>query len=252
MYRSRTDISGRSALVTGGARGIGREIVRALNEFGANVLIVDLLEDEGRSVVAELDRPDARVEFFRGDVRDKAQVTAAFDAAEAAFGSLQIVVTSAGVVEHLPSNDVVEDGWRYVMDTNVDGTFWAAQEAGRRLARGGSVITIGSMSGLIVNHPQPQASYNASKAAVHALTSSLAVEHAPAGIRFNSVAPGYIATDLTVHVRPDWIEKWKQLTPTGEMGTTQDVASLVAFLASDAASFMTGSVLTIDGGYTSW
>jgi len=252
MYRSRLEIAGRSALVTGGARGIGSEIVRALNEFGAHVLIVDILSEEGRQVAAELGREDARVEFYEADVRDRAAVTAAFDHAESLFGSLQIVVTSAGVAWHGPSETVGQEDWRFVMDTNVDGTFWAAQEAGKRLSRGGSVITIGSMSGLIVNRPQDQTAYNASKAAVHALTSSLATEHAKDGIRFNSIAPGYIGTDLTQHVRKDWLEEWDALTPVGHMGTPADVASLAAFLASDAAAFMTGSVVVVDGGYTSW
>lgn len=252
MYRARLEISGRAAVVTGGARGIGLEIVRALHEFGVHVLIVDILSDEGARAAAELNSDDARVVFFEGDVRQKDAVTAAFDAAEKEFGQLHIVVTSAGVAWHGASDAVGEDDWRFVLDTNVDGTFWAAQEAGRRLPRGGSVITIGSMSGLIVNRPQAQTAYNASKAAVHALTSSLATEYAREGIRFNSIAPGYIGTDLTQHVRKDWLEEWNELTPVGRMGTPADVASLAAFLASDAAAFMTGSVVVVDGGYTSW
>lgn len=252
MYRSRLEIAGRSAFVTGGARGIGLEIVRALHEFGAHVCIVDILAEEGRRAAAELDTDEARVIFFEGDVRDKATVTAAFDRAEEELGQLQIVVTSAGVAWHGTSDSIEEEDWRFVLDTNVDGTFWAAQEAGRRLKRGGSVVTIGSMSGLIVNRPQAQTAYNASKAAVHAITSSLATEYASRGIRFNSIAPGYIATDLTQHVRSDWLEEWSELTPVGSMGTPADVASLALFMASDASPFMTGSVVTVDGGYTSW
>jgi NAD(P)-dependent dehydrogenase (short-subunit alcohol dehydrogenase family) len=223
-----------------------------LHEFGVHVLIIDILAKEGVRAAADLDSSDARVLFFQGDVRDKSVVARAFDIAEEEFGQLHICVTSAGVAWHGASETVDEEDWRFVLDTNVDGTFWAAQEAGRRLTRGGSVITVGSMSGLIVNRPQAQTAYNASKAAVHALTSSLATEYAREGIRFNSIAPGYIGTDLTEHVREDWLAEWRELTPVGHMGTPADVASLVNFLASDAAAFITGSVLVVDGGYTSW
>ncbi len=256
MYREKLDLTGRVAVVTGGARGIGRAIVEALREMGARCVIFGIEDDQGHAAVEELNASGMVVGYRHLDVRDHEAVAAAFEEVRQAYGVLDILVTSAGVVSHKPTSDVTEADWRFVLDTNLDGTFWCVREAVKQMqetSTRGAIVTIGSMSGLIVNFPQMQASYNASKAAVHSLTSSLAAEYAETGIRINSVAPGYILTDLTKSgVSPDWLELWASRTPIKRMGNPDEIASVVCFLASDAASFMTGATVVADGGYTVW
>ncbi|UKY54181.1 SDR family NAD(P)-dependent oxidoreductase [Streptomyces inhibens] len=256
MYREKLELGGRVAVVTGGARGIGRAIVGALQEMGARCIIIDILDDLGRATAEEHSKTGREVDYIHCDVREAGTVASTFASIAEQHGRIDILVTSAGVVVHTPSADISESDWRYVLDTNLDGSFWCTREAVRQMqAKGtrGSIVTIGSMSGLIVNHPQMQSAYNASKAAVHSLTASLAAEYATDGIRINAIAPGYILTDLTKEGVPEeWLTEWKAHTPTGRMGSPDEVASVVAFLASDAASFMTGATVVADGGYTIW
>ena len=155
------------------------------------------------------------------------------------------------------AEDTSDEHWRFHMDVNLDGLFWCCRAFGRQmLAAGrGSIVNIGSMSGVIVNKPQPQAFYNASKAAVHHLTKSLACEWAPRGVRVNAVAPTYIETPLTrfgIEENPEMYRTWLEMTPMGRVGQPEEIASTVLFLASDASSLLTGSIVLADGGYTCW
>ena len=149
-----------------------------------------------------------------------------------------------------------DEAWSTVIDVNLNGTFWCCRAFGRAmLSEGrGAIVNVGSMSAEIVNRPQEQANYNASKAAVHHLTRSLAAEWAPRGVRVNAVAPTYIETELNRYVYddPEMLRHWVGGTPQGRMGRTDEVASVVLFLASDAASLMTGACVLVDGGYTLW
>jgi NAD(P)-dependent dehydrogenase (short-subunit alcohol dehydrogenase family) len=154
------------------------------------------------------------------------------------------------------AEDTSDEHWRFHMDVNVDGLFWCCRAFGRQMleAGKGSIVNVGSMSGFIVNKPQPQSFYNASKAAVHHLTRSLAAEWGARGVRVNAVAPTYVETPLTrfgmedQSMYPTWIE----MTPMGRVGQPDEIASVVLFLASDASSLMTGSIVLADGGYTCW
>jgi NAD(P)-dependent dehydrogenase (short-subunit alcohol dehydrogenase family) len=255
MYREKLELTGRTAIVTGGARGIGRAVVEALTEMGARCVILGVEDDEGEATAAELTAAGAAVGYRHLDVRDGNAVAEVF-AGLGAESAINVLVTCAGVVVQRSSADTTEADWRFVLDTNLDGTFWCVREAARQMRAAGtrgSVVTIGSMSGLIVNHPQLQAPYNASKAAVHSLTASLASEYAADGIRINAVAPGYILTELTrallsEEMRAEWVSR----IPIRRMGAPDEIASLVAFLASDASSYMTGSTVVADGGYTIW
>ncbi|WP_119673090.1 SDR family NAD(P)-dependent oxidoreductase [Deinococcus sp. RM] len=240
-------LDGRHALITGGAQGIGFEIARGLAQAGACVTIADLNPDVGQAAAATLDG--------QFEVLD---VTAA--AAVAALArkllDVDILVNNAGIVRNTPAEATPDDDWRSVIDVNLNGVYWCCREFGRAmLERGqGSIVSTASMSGLISNHPQPQAAYNASKAAVIHLTRSLAGEWAPRGVRVNCVAPGYTATPLTRRglETPEWRETWLKETPMGRLADPAEIAPAVLYLASDAASFVTGHALVVDGGYTCW
>lgn len=240
-------LDGRHALITGGAQGIGFEIARGLAQAGARVTIADLNPDVGQAAAATLDG-----QFEVLNVTDAAAVAAL----ARRLPDVDILVNNAGIVRNSPAEATPDDDWRSVIDVNLNGVYWCCREFGRTmLERGqGSVVSTASMSGLISNHPQPQAAYNASKAAVIHLTRSLAGEWAPRGVRVNCVAPGYTATPLTKRglETPEWRETWLKETPMGRLAEPDEIAPAVLYLASDAASFVTGHALVVDGGYTCW
>jgi len=253
MFKERLDLTGKVAVVTGGSRGIGLSVVTALHEMGAGIVIADVLDEAGTAAAAGFSG-GAPVEYRRLDVTQPTAVEELFADVVTQRGSVDILVTSAGIANHDPSLELAYDDWQRVLDVNATGTFWCAREAARHMrGRGGSIVAIGSMSGEIANAPQRQAAYNASKGAVHLAVKSLAIEFAEEGVRVNAVAPGYIGTDLTKEGVPDeWWSDWERRTPMGRLGRPEEVASVVAFLASDAASYMTGSIVIADGGYTAW
>lgn len=169
---------------------------------------------------------------------------------------MDILVNSAGIARLNTALETPDDEWRAVMDVNVNGMFWCCRAFGRHMvaARKGSIVNLGSMSGLIINHPQTAPSYMASKGAVHMLTKALAAEWAKSGVRVNAVAPGYVATDMTLKMRerPELFNVWLEMTPMGRLGDTSEIAASVLYLASPASGYVTGAILLIDGGYTLW
>jgi NAD(P)-dependent dehydrogenase (short-subunit alcohol dehydrogenase family) len=246
-------IDGRVAVVTGGNRGLGKAFATALGEAGARVAILARDRTATDQVVDELAERGIAAMGFEADVTRRAKVDLAADAIVAEFGGVDILVNNAGACVHRPALEVTADEWRQVLDVNLDGVWNCCQAFGKRMAgTGGSIINIGSMSAQIVNRPQWQPAYNASKAAVHHLTRSLAAEWAPLGIRVNALAPGYVKTDMSPVDEPQYRQHWIEDAPMRRYATLEEIAPSVVFLASDASSFMTGAVLVVDGGYTAF
>lgn len=249
------DLAGRTAVVTGGARGLGYSLASAFARQGVNVALLDLLPDVTESAARLAAETGVRTASATVDVTDPASVEAAFAAVEAELGTPDLLLTAAGITIWGDSAEVDQAAWSRVIDVNLSGTFYSTQAFAKRLIaadRQGSAILVSSMSGRVVNVPQHQASYNASKAAVDQLAKSLAVEWAPA-IRVNAIAPGYFLSDMTrqfTEANPELAADWISRIPAGRMGEPADLDALVLLLASDSSSYITGQSLVIDGGYT--
>jgi NAD(P)-dependent dehydrogenase (short-subunit alcohol dehydrogenase family) len=257
MYLEKFRLGGRIAVVTGAGQGIGLACAEALGEAGAKVITADLDPAAAETARAGLTAKGFDAEVAVMDVTDSKRVSEVADQLAAKYGKIDILVNNAGIARsETPAEKVTDEHWLNVIDVNLNGTFWCCRAFGRHMldARSGAIVNIGSMSGFIVNKPQEQSYYNASKAAVHHLTKSLAAEWGARGVRVNAVAPTYIATPLNAFVKdsPKMYDAWIGGTPMARMGEVDEVASVVLFLASDAASLMTGSVVLVDGGYTCW
>ncbi|WP_338566936.1 glucose 1-dehydrogenase [Microbacterium paraoxydans] len=246
-------LTGKTALVTGATRGLGREFARALAEAGADVVVHGRDEAAAQEAAAEIEAVGRRAWVVLGDLTERSSVDRiAAEAIEAVGGRLDILINNAGACIHRPALEVTDDEWAHVIDTNLTALWRLSQTVGAHMvARGsGSIVNVGSISAQIVNRPQMQPAYNASKAAVHHLTKSLAAEWAPAGVRVNAVAPGYIKTDMSPVDEPRFRRFWIEDSAQQRYATPSEVSPSVVFLASDAASFMSGTVLVVDGGYT--
>lgn len=257
MYLPKFLLTDRVAVITGGARGIGLSTAEALAEAGAKTIITDTSEEALASAKAQLQSKNLTVDTIVFDVTDSAAVTQAADSIASRYGRIDILVNNAGIARsETNAEDVTDEHWLNVLDVNLNGTFWCARAFGRHMLsqKSGVIVNVGSMSGFIVNRPQGQCYYNASKAAVHHLTKSLAAEWADRNVRVNAVAPTYIETPLNQFVKQnkEMYERWLDSTPMNRLGQPEEVASVILFLASDASSLMTGSVVLADGGYACW
>jgi len=246
------DIKGRKALVTGAGRGFGKELALTLAEAGCDVALFGLHKETLLPVVSEIKKLGIRCIYCEGDVSRKGDVDRAFTETAKQFGSLDICVNNAGVSMQSPVEDMSEPDWDHIMDINMKGVFLCSQAAARIMIprKSGSIINIGSISARIVNVPQKQAVYNTSKAGVVMLTRSSALEWAPYGIRVNAISPGYMKTEMTLSTMKPLFPAWEALTPMGRLGETRELRGALLFLASDAASYLTGHDLVVDGGYT--
>ena len=251
-YLERARLAGERAVVTGGGRAIGLCCAEALAEAGAAVVVIERSEADAVQALALRDKGHEII-VKTGDVTDAGRMAAIADELAVEGRPATILVNNAGIGLAGVAPEAIDDEvWLRVMDVNVNGVFWCARAFGRHMiaAKHGSIVNIGSMSGFIVNRPEVHTAYNTSKAAVHHMTRCLAAEWGKHGVRVNGVAPTYIETPMTMD-NPNnqrLIPIWRADTPMGRMGQPEEIASAVLFLASDAASLMTGAVLNVDGG----
>jgi NAD(P)-dependent dehydrogenase (short-subunit alcohol dehydrogenase family) len=251
MAHNRFSLDGKTALVTGASSGLGRHFARVLAGAGAKVALAARRLDRLRELENELRKSGGTAAAVTLDVTDSASIGAAFDAAEAALGPVTILVNNAGVPAGSYFLKMKEAEWRSVMDVNLDGVFRVGQEAARRMSKngaGGSIINIASIAAFSVL--KGIAPYSASKAAVVSLTKSMALELARDSIRVNALAPGYFSTELNdAFLASDAGQRLLSKVPVGRAGKLEELDGPLLLLASDAGVFMTGSVITVDGGH---
>ena len=256
MFADKLRLDGRVAVITGGGRGIGLSCAQALAEFGAKVVIADANIDNAKAGKEALSGKGLSADIRHLDVTDPMEVEQVAQDIVTSYGKVDILVASAGIDRSgTAAEDVEDELWLNVNNVNYNGVFWCNRSFGRPMLKAGrgAIVNIGSMSGLITNRPQKQCYYNASKAAVHHLTQSLATEWASRGVRVNAVAPTYIETPLTrAAIAAGLVDHWLRDMPMGRLGQPDEIASVVHFLASDAASLMTGAVVVVDAGFTCW
>ncbi|MCC6829926.1 MAG: 3-oxoacyl-[acyl-carrier-protein] reductase [Thermoleophilia bacterium] len=237
------------ALVTGGSRGIGAAVCRALAQDGFDVAVGYMGgEAAAGETVAAVEALGRRAVAIRGDVSVEDEAAALVEQAEAALGPLDAVVLNAGITRDGLFMRMSADDWHAVVETNLTGAFFVARSALRGMLRrkSGSIVAVSSVVGLMGN--AGQANYAAAKAGMIGMAKSLAREAGGRGIRVNAVAPGYVVTDMTSGLTDDQRERVLASTPLGRLGTPEDVAAAVAFLCGPGAGFITGTVLTVDGG----
>jgi NAD(P)-dependent dehydrogenase (short-subunit alcohol dehydrogenase family) len=247
------NLTGRKAVVTGSSRGIGFQIALMFAEYGARVVVASLNEGGALEAARRIEEETgSKCSSIGMDVRSAVSVRNGFSEIRKRLGELDILVNNAGVANSVELTDLGEEAWDRVLDTNLKGTYLCCREALPMFTEGGgSIINIASISGSMVNVPQYQSNYNASKAGVIHLSRSLAAELASRNIRVNSLSPGYTLTDM--NRRPEvqeLIAIWKERTPMKRLAGMEEIASAALFLASDMAGFVTGHDLVVDGGIT--
>lgn len=246
-----TRFTNRTVIVSGGAKGIGAATVRAFHAEGANVVIADSDEEATRRMAEVLGAE--RILATKVDVSDPAQVHACIEAAQARFGTLDVLVNSAGITDGHPALDLPAERWRRVMGVNAEGVFNMCQAfvlKVRTAQRPAAIVNVSSTAGLIGVPNRPV--YTASKHAVVGLTREMAIDFASLGVRVNAVAPGMVLTPMTEKYfeSPDDAERLRKSTPLGRVGRPEEIAAVILFLASDDASFVSGAIIPVDGAFT--
>ncbi len=254
------DLRGRVAIVTGGARGLGREHAFALAEAGADVAICDILESEGERTRREVEEHGARAIFGRVDVTAPPEIDRFVARVEEELGPIKILVNNAArPSEGCALEEVDDDLWRAIVDTNLSSAFYFGKRVARRMIErggGGSIINIASINAFVVSNifPRHNVTYCVAKAGIVQLTKGMAAEWARYGIRANAIAPGYILTEQTAAsaANPEIYARNVENTPMKRYGRLDELKGAIVYLASDASSFMTGATIVVDGGYTIW
>ncbi|MFQ5821775.1 MAG: SDR family NAD(P)-dependent oxidoreductase [Candidatus Heimdallarchaeota archaeon] len=248
------DLVGEKAIVTGGGSGLGEQMAFALSEAGADVAVADINLEKANRVTQQIKELDREAISLKVDVAQTNEVKRMIEVVKDKFKRIDIIVNNAGIAHNLPAEKISKEDWDKVIAINLTGVFLCAQAVGKEMIsqKKGSIINISSMSAFVVNRPQPQVHYNTAKAGVIMITKSLAAEWAKYNIRVNAIAPGYMRTPMTEPVLDKYRDEWVSLTPMGRIGEPYELKGAVVFLASKASSFITGSVILVDGGYTIW
>jgi NAD(P)-dependent dehydrogenase (short-subunit alcohol dehydrogenase family) len=247
-------LDGKNALVTGASSGIGKQVALAYAQAGAAVAIAARHDEPLQELAAQIAAGGGTAVTITCDVTQPELVAAMLNRVTDELGGIDITVCNAGIIALESLLDMPLEQFQRIQDTNVNGVFLTAQAAAKAMVaqqRAGTIITTASMSGHIINTPQQVGHYCASKAAVIHLTKAMAMEFAPHNIRVNSVSPGYILTEL-VEPLSEYHALWEPKIPLGRLGRPEELVGIYLYLASDASSYMTGSDLVIDGGYTCW
>jgi NAD(P)-dependent dehydrogenase (short-subunit alcohol dehydrogenase family) len=254
MVLEQFSLAGKTGIVTGGGQGLGRVFCQAYAEAGADLVIAEFNPKTGEEAAEEMRSMGRQALYIQTDVRKKDSVDAMVAQAVAKFGKIDFIMNNAGIAQWVEAEKMSEQDWRNMMDVNLNGLFFCCQAAGRHMIerREGAIINIASMSGLIVNLPQPQSAYNTSKAAVIHLTKSLAWEWAKYNVRVNAIAPGYMSTPMAqpFFQDPKYGGVWMEAIPMKRPGEPSELAGVALLLASAASSYMTGATVVVDGGYT--
>jgi NAD(P)-dependent dehydrogenase (short-subunit alcohol dehydrogenase family) len=245
------------SIITGAAMGLGKAMAEALAEAGSNIVIADINLKAAEDTAIQLQKKNVKVLVVRTDVTAPKDCDDLTQKVVKEFGKIDVLVNNAGICIHKKAEEMDLADWNKVLNIILIGVFIMSQSVGKIMIKQkkGNIINIASMSGIIVNTPQCQCSYNASKAGVIQLTKSLASEWAPHNIRVNAIAPGYMKTELT---RPyfegggEMVKKWLEFSPMGRPGNPEELGGIALYLASEASSFATGGVFVVDGGYTVW
>lgn len=248
----RFSLAGKVAMVTGGNRGLGRAMAQALGEAGASVAVTARTEADAVTAAAELAELGFATLGVALEVTDVDSVERAVATISDRLGPIDVLLNNAGISVAHTALDADNADWSAIMATNVDGVWHCSRAVGRRMAERGSgtIVNVGSMSAYIVNQPRWQPAYLASKAAVHQLTKALAAEWASYGIRVNAMAPGYFLTEMSPVDQPEYKPYCVDPAAMKRFGYPEELGGVVVFLASEASSFMTGSIVTVDGGFT--
>ncbi|SVA11446.1 uncharacterized protein METZ01_LOCUS64300, partial [marine metagenome] len=253
-YLNKFKLDNKISLVTGGAGGIGSEICKSLLDAGSKVIIADIDSKKSKKLLKKI--KNKNIEYYKLDSTSEKNIKSLSRFILKKYKRLDVLVNCVGICFNKEAEKVKKKEWDKVINININSMFYVCKEFGKIFIKQkkGTIVNIGSNSGLIVDKPQPQASYNASKAAVHQLTKSLACEWSKYNIRVNAIAPGYVATEMTLlgRKKPHWFKYWIEMTPMKRLAEPSEIASVALFLASESSSYCTGSIISVDGGYTSW